>query len=673
MREDFYYSQVEKNISNQHLLDSIKNYAQTYQKQIYVIHSPLSDKKYTYNYESSLILLMPKNKMIFIDYGLDEEKFNEYINDFIEDLGSISDKYEFRKLIGRPREWKNTITYSIKYDNSFDIGNIIKDTSLNDELLKRNSELLISLLTGSINDVNRFGDDIPNNILDKVKQNIILFDGKQTRFIYQTNDKKIITIQGLSGTGKTELLLHKLKDLYTSSKDSKIMFTCYSKVLANDLYRRIPDFFNFLKVEEQIKWNERLWCVSSWGSRNNVNSGAYRYICDFYDIDFLTYSNSRSFGSVCKDALNQISKFDIESKGHAFDYMLIDESQDFDEDFITLCETVTKKEVYVAGDIFQSIFDKTIKDSIKPDFLLSKCYRTAPKTLMFAHGLGMALFEPKKLRWLNNDDLKSCGYIYTENKITNQYILEREPLRRFDDVEDVNSIELIKYDNSIEKLSKEIMNIIEKLRTEFPTILPGDIAIMFPNADKGLYTLSDVLEKNIKNIFSWDVNKSYESKEKIMNKVFISNKNNVKGLEFPFVICVTTNLHKSFSFRNALYMMLTRSFIRSYLLTLNGQNQDIIVNIEASLKEIQEQGKMTLNEPTEEEKKEMVESIIDYNDKNKNQIELIYKQFDKLNIPDEYRERIQGSISSQFPKEIDPSKLKAAIEVNYDLLLLMSS
>ena len=68
MREDFYYSQVEKNISNQHLLDSIKNYAQTYQKQIYVIHSPLSDKKYTYNYESSLILLMPKNKMIFIQF-----------------------------------------------------------------------------------------------------------------------------------------------------------------------------------------------------------------------------------------------------------------------------------------------------------------------------------------------------------------------------------------------------------------------------------------------------------------------------------------------------------------------------------------------------------------------------------------------------------------------------
>lgn len=70
---------------------------------------------------------------------------------------------------------------------------------------------------------------------------------------------KVVTIQGLSGTGKTELLLHKLKDLYTSEDDTKIFFTCHNIALANTLRERIPTFFNFMKVEKQIEWNKRLW------------------------------------------------------------------------------------------------------------------------------------------------------------------------------------------------------------------------------------------------------------------------------------------------------------------------------------------------------------------------------------------------------------------------------
>ncbi|MCG3702003.1 ATP-binding domain-containing protein [Aliarcobacter butzleri] len=674
MREDFFYSQVEKNTSNQHLLDEIKKYAEMKNKQIYVLKTPLSDKKYTYSYEDALVLLIPKNKIIFINYGINENDFDEYISDFIEDLGSISDKYEFRNLIGRPREWKKEIVHKIKYDEHFSIDNLINITTLSDEVFKRNCELLISLLTGSINDVNKFDSNIPNNLLDKIKQNIILFDGKQTRFIYEKKDKKVTVIQGLSGTGKTELLLHKLKDIFISNKDSKIMFTCHSKVLANNLYQRIPEFFNFMKVEEQIKWNDRLWCVSSWGTRLNKHSGAYRYICDFYDIDFLTFGNISDFDKVTEIALKEIKEQKlVDEKGFVFDYMLIDESQDFGENFISLCAEITKEEVYVAGDIFQSIFDKNIKDSITPDYLLSKCYRTDPKTLMFAHGLGMALFEEEKLRWLSDDDLISCGYILTKIDNPKKFILEREPLRRFEDVESIKSIELIKYKNDMKILTKNIITILEELKTSYPTILPSDIAIMFPNTDKTLYTLSDILEKEIKSNFDWDVNKSYESKEKLKNKVFISNRNNVKGLEFPFVICITTKLHKTFSFRNALYMMLTRSFIKSYLLTIESENKDVIDSIENSLNEIVSTGKMSLIEPTEDEKRKMMDLIIEYNERNRNQIDIIYEIFNKLSIPDSYREKIQKVISIQFPNELDEIKLKKAIESNFDLVTIMES
>ncbi|MDC4361060.1 DNA helicase, partial [Acinetobacter baumannii] len=141
---------------------------------------------------------------------------------------------------------------------------------------QRRLELIISLLTGSINNASVLSLETPSTLLDMVKQKIILFDGQQTRFIYEKLDQPVVRIQGLSGTGKTELLLHKLKELYISNEKNKIMFTCHNKILAASLRSRIPEFFDFMKVEQQIQWNERLWCVNAWGSNADINSGAYR-------------------------------------------------------------------------------------------------------------------------------------------------------------------------------------------------------------------------------------------------------------------------------------------------------------------------------------------------------------------------------------------------------------
>lgn len=78
-------------------------------------------------------------------------------------------------------------------------------------------------MTGSINDIDKIGAAQPKTILEKVKRNIVLFDGEQTRFIFKNYAiKKMISVQGLSGTGKTELLLHKLKELYINDDETTI-------------------------------------------------------------------------------------------------------------------------------------------------------------------------------------------------------------------------------------------------------------------------------------------------------------------------------------------------------------------------------------------------------------------------------------------------------------------
>lgn len=56
-------------------------------------------------------------------------------------------------------------------------------------------------------------------------------------------------------------------------------------------------------------------------------------------------------------------------------------------------------------DVFQNIFMHSETFKISPDYALSKCYRTDPKTLIISHAMGLALKESKpRLGWLDKKD-----------------------------------------------------------------------------------------------------------------------------------------------------------------------------------------------------------------------------------------------------------------------------
>ena len=559
---NYFYLQLQLDVNKPEFVAQLEEYATTNKALIYVLDRPLAEQKKYDNYPKgmALIVLRPKHRIAILKIPeAESEQFNEHVEDIIEDIGYISDRYDYKEALGRPRVWKYRLI-SVHEAPITDVIQFWDDLSLNDPSDIKDVDLLISLLIGSINDIERVKSNVPETTLDKVKQKIQLFDADQTRFIYETPMKKTIRIQGLSGTGKTELLLHKLKELYTEDENAKICFTCHNKILATEISTRIPLFFNFMKVEQQIEWGKRLWCVNAWGSARDENSGAYRYICEFYGLPFYSL-RSMSFESACKLAKEQITQ--KEEQLYAFTYMFVDESQDFPSQFIELCETVTEKTVYVAGDIFQSIFDENISRDITPDFLLGKCYRTDPKTLMFAHALGMGLFEQHKLRWLEKKEWEDCGY--EVSVVNGEYRLTREPIRRFEDLDD--SFESVRMKQVDRDFSSAIVDIIKEIKGEHPTVLPEDIGIIFLDTEQYIYGLASSIEAEVYDTFGWKVNKAYESKQREPHKLLISNRNNVKGLEFPFVICVTREIRNSIIYRNALYTMLTRSFIQSYLIT----------------------------------------------------------------------------------------------------------
>lgn len=665
MQNTHFFSNIETDQSDiKYFIEKLDLYANENATQVYLLNSPLGEKKYSYNFENPMVLLIPGYQIMILDSQDDEEEFEDFYEDFVEDLGHLSDRFEYKKILGRPRIWKKDLVAS-KHVNDFNnnVESFLKDNQLNDPNQKRQIELLISLLIGSINSIEKIGHGVPETILEKVKRNIVLFDGDQTRFIFKKINQKRITIQGLAGTGKTELLLHKIKELYTENNSNRIAFTCFNKALANSLKNRVPNFFDFMKVEEQIKWGERLWIMHSWGSRLDSNNiGLYSFICKQYGIPFIGLREG-SFDYACKRAIEFLnSQKEVEP---IFDYVLIDESQDFHESFFELCELVTKNTVYVAGDIFQNIFQPNITES-SPDFLLNKCYRTDPRTLMFAHSIGFGVFEGKGIRRLNDNQWNACGY-EIEEKRNRRYVLSRTPLRKFNDLEEAN-IESVKIITTKDfDCSDDVIEIIKQIREQHPFVSPEDIAIIFTDNRNESYDLMSWIALKISNTFQWKTNKLYDTKEMKKDFISISNINNIKGLEFPFVICLSSSrIGHHVTKRNALYMTLTRSFITSYLIVNQRNNQELLEKLQGGLDSINKYNKLIFEEPREYI--DQAELALDVNDLTLSQRDIVDQIFEKYNIPVQKQEQLRKIVQTIAPDSVDRNQIEKIINTNKGLI-----
>lgn len=593
----YYFDKLSAGIERNDFLKQIEDYAENNKVQVYVLSTPLIESRFQEDASIGYVVLTPKRRILFVHHSGTDEEFSDYVDDVKDDLSFISKKYDTEKIIGRKRSWDEGLFKEYTYSENKAFESLLKNELLIDQLEWRRIDIFISLMIGSINDASRIRLDEPDNLLDKIRYKIQLFDTDQTRFIYEELTQKIVRIQGLAGTGKTELLLHKLKDLYTSDNSSKIALTCHNRVLANSLKKRIPQFFDSMRVDKQIEWEQRLWCFNAWGRYSQPNSGLLRLICNYYSIPFFSFKEAGDFNNACKIALKKLREKN-EQDNYLFDYVFIDEGQDFEDSFIDLCEYVTRTRVYVAGDIFQSIFEDRPIDKLNTDFLLSRCYRTDPKTLMFAQGLGMGLFEQRKLYWLEKEKWEICGYSVNEDSQHNTYTLTREPIRRFEDLSpDYTSLVI----EETKELASYIVSQVKHLQTENPDIRPSDICIIFLDNDDYVYSYDSKIGSVIEKILGWEFVLAHETKDVVPDKIVITNRNNIKGLEFPFVFCITQKLTRDHSYRNAIYTMLSRSFLRSYLVVADHDDNGLTEEMKRGASNIMKNKNMVVEIPSAEE------------------------------------------------------------------------
>ena len=601
---------LEKNPRINELKEALISFSRENHQPVYLIDTPLLDKQeFSYEYELAAVILIPNRKFFFLNFGnQNDDAFKKYANNFLEDLNSLISKYKFQKKIGRLSDIKEKIIEFANINNQEELIKKIQNRTLDSSLIRK-TNIILSLAIGSVNNANSFVPQEATNTLDKIKNQIILFDSDQTSFMYKDKPQKKITVQGLAGTGKTELLFHKLVNLYVSgiSDKTKIAFTFYNQILEHKTHNRVISFFDYMQVSEQIKWNERLWVMRGWGSASDGNSGVYAFICQYYGIPFQRFQRfpKIDFDKVCHDALILLRQMDDFEP--CFDDILIDESQDFPESFFDLCEKVTKDKVIIAGDIFQNIFSNLNEKTIQPDFLLNRVYRNDPRTFMFAQSVGFALQEKKVIRWLSDKEWQSCGYIVQKNQNSTpiEYSLTRAPIRRFENIdENENAIDIVL--SKKEEIVGNIINTIKNLKKDNPTMCPSDVAVIFlteKNESIGYQQANEVSDK-LDTTFHWKSNKGYETRNTdAENVVFISNQNNIKGLEFPFVICVVNGELKSDKVldRNALYMMLTRSFVSSkLLLSNNDENKEFYSTYKKVVDLLLQEKKLTVKKPTKD-------------------------------------------------------------------------
>jgi superfamily I DNA and RNA helicase len=225
---------------------------------------------------------------------------------------------------------------------------------------------------------------------------------------------------------------------------------------------------------------------------------------------------------------------------------------------------------------------------------------------MFAHSVGMGLYESPKINWLDDDNWEKCGYTL-ERKEDGIIRLSRKPLRRFEDLEIEQTIKLIPSEEN--KIVDSTIDQIKDIKSNNPDVNAEDIAIIILDSDYNrMCGLSIDMLYRIEDEFNWECTRGYLTKETERNRLFISNINNIKGLEFPFIICISPNkITPNIFSRNGIYTSLTRSFLTSYFI-VNSSNREFLSTYDEAINQIYN-GYMDVTEPSEDERIKITTSI----------------------------------------------------------------
>lgn len=263
------------------------------------------------------------------------------------------------------------------------------------------------------------GSPTKGEILNKIQDEEANFDLEQKRVALVTIDGPQ-RIRGLAGSGKTIVLTMKAAQYHLAHPDEDILYTFYTKSLHGMIHSLIERFYRDFSDNQEPNWN-KIHILHGWGS--NALPGVYSETTSRYGLVPMNYGVALSqcratgldpFAFVCKNLMSKAKIMPF------YDLILIDEGQDFPNEFYGLCYLLGRNHRIVwAYDDFQNIFRVKIQDekhtfgydsngnpyvdfeqSKHPlqDIVLHTCYRTPKKILTCAFSLGLGIYNSKVLQ-----------------------------------------------------------------------------------------------------------------------------------------------------------------------------------------------------------------------------------------------------------------------------------
>jgi superfamily I DNA and RNA helicase len=277
------------------------------------------------------------------------------------------------------------------------------------------------LIRPALRNIENLGELSKGALANRIESEITRFDRRQKHGAMAVLDG-IQRIRGLAGSGKTVVLAMKAALTHLKYPQATIVYTFYTKSLYQQIKRLVTRFYRQFD-DKDPDWS-KLKIMHGWGGYSG--EGVYFNACIATGTRPIKLSEAKAKGAsdpfdfACRELIRN------ENIKPMYDYMLIDEGQDFPASFIQLClKLTTKNRIVYAYDELQTIFQphapefrdivgSDVNAASNPDYALDvvlyKCYRNPREILVCAHALGFGIYSNIVQMLENKEQWEDIGY-----------------------------------------------------------------------------------------------------------------------------------------------------------------------------------------------------------------------------------------------------------------------
>lgn len=415
--------------------------------------------------------------------------------------------------------------------------------------------------------------------IGEIESQILLFDKNQQEGYIVIPDGPQ-RIRGLAGSGKTVVLAMKAALTLLRSEDNtaRILYTYTTKNLHQHVQRLIQRFYR--EFDDDLSNLDRISIKHSWGGR--TNDGVYYEACMAFNHPFLTFPEAKKlapqgmdpFDFACKNLLDNVSVTPI------YDYVFVDEAQDYNKYFLRLCTKLARnKRVTFGADVFQNIFQSQVPTaseiyddgtSFQREIFLKVCYRAPLSILVCAHAIGLGVHNKQVQKIETVDHWNSLGYkvisrdsgIFEEREAVT-ILREKENSPTLGDEDPNKLISLIKSEDMSNEIASIALRIINDVKQE--GLFPEDILVMCADdyrCKRYFSELNDILSEHGIYTNNIHADKYIVGDFRIKDRVTLSTIHKAKGNEAYSVYLMGTDFlsyNLNVRNRNLIFTAFTRT------------------------------------------------------------------------------------------------------------------